>query len=127
MTAVVVLLGAASVLAGVPLRAQEAGEARVLRFEDAVELALERNTSLLRARTDVELTGAEATQAWMSFLPQVTVDARGRRSFGRSFSQEEGRILSESNDFFDTGVRASVQLFNGWERTASVRGASLRE
>lgn len=128
VTAVAVLAGAAAVLAAAPLGAQEeAGEPRVLRFEDAVELALERNTDLLRARTDVELRSAVATRAWMDFLPEVTVDARGRRSFGRSFSQEEGRILSESNDFFDTGVRASVQLFSGWERTASLRRASLRE
>ena len=127
VAAMAVLLWAASALTASSLRAQSAAESRVLRFEDAVEMALERNTDLLRARTDVELQGAVETRQWMDFLPQVTVDARGRRSFGRSFSQEEGRILSESNDFFDTGVRASVELFTGWERTASLRSASLRE
>ncbi len=108
---------------GAPVGAQDV---RVVTFEDAVDLALERNTDLLRARTDVELRRTEETREWMDFLPEVSVATRARRSFGRSFSREEGAILSESNDIVDTGLTATVELFDGLERVASVRGASMR-
>jgi outer membrane protein len=100
---------------------------RVITFEEAVDLALEGNTDLLRARTDVDLRGTLETRARMDFLPELSVATRGRRSFGRSFSQEEGEVLSESNDFLDGGLSARIELFNGLERWASLREASLAE
>jgi outer membrane protein len=110
------------------VRPESPGEvARVVTFGEAVGLALERNTDLLRARADVELRGTVETREWMDFLPEVTVSTAGRRTFGRRFSQEEGAILSESSDVFDTGVTARLELFNGLERVASLRSASLRE
>jgi outer membrane protein len=104
-----------------------AQEPRVITFEAAVDRALERNTDLLRARTEVDLRGTLETRERMDFLPRLSVATRSRRSFGRSFSQEEGEVLSESNDFLDTGVSASVELFTGLERWASLRAATLSE
>ena len=104
-----------------------AQEPRVITFEEAVDLALERNTELLRARSEVELRGTLEARERMDFLPRVGLATRGRRSGGRSFSQEEGEVLRESNDFLDAGVSASVELFTGLERWASLREASLAE
>jgi len=99
----------------------------VVTFDEAVELALERATPLRRARADVRLQDVLATRERIDFLPQLTLSSRGRRTFGRSFSQEEGAILSQTNDFFDAGLSASVNLFDGFEKFASMEEASLRE
>lgn len=105
----------------------EAQEPTVITFGEAIELAMERNTDLLRARADIELRGAVQLRERMDFLPEVSLSTRGRRSFGRSFSQEDGAILSEVNDVLDGGVSASLNLFDGMEKFASLRQASLQE
>lgn len=124
----VVLVVASGVALAAPTEAQEPAPApRVITFGEAVDLALERNTALLRARTDVDLRGTLEVRERMDFLPRLSLSTRGRRSFGRSFSQEEGQVLRESNDFLDGGLSAGMELFNGLERWASLREASLAE
>ena len=102
-------------------------EARVITFVEAVDLALERNTDLDRARADVDLSGIVQTRERLDFVPQVSVSSSGRRSFGRSFSQEQGGILSDVTDLFDAGVSVRMNVFNGGEKIASLRQASLQE
>lgn len=107
-----------------PLRAQEP---RAITFEDAVERALVRSTDVLRARAQLDASGTVQTREKMDFLPELSLSTRGTRSFGRSFSQAEGAILSESNDIVDAGLSVSMNLFDGLESFASLRQASLRE
>lgn len=117
-------LAMACLLAPRPSAAQEPTR---VTFEDAVDRALRLGTDILRARADVELAGAQESREWMSFLPQLSLSTSARRSFGRSFSQQEGQILSETNDALDGGVSANLTLFDGMRRFSSVRRAALEE
>lgn len=101
--------------------------ARSLSYRDAVRIALEQNTDLMRARDQVLLRDTELTRQRMRFLPDLQLSSGTSRTFGRSFSQEEGQILSETSDFFDADLSMSVDLFNGFERFASMRRAGLQE
>jgi outer membrane protein len=122
--AVLGALACAALLLPAALRAQEP---RTITFEDAVQRALVRSTDVLRAQAQLGASGAVETREKMDFLPELSLSTRGTRSFGRSFSQAEGAILSESNDIVDAGLSVSMSLFDGLENFASLRQASLRE
>ena len=125
--AVVALLLAPALPSGAAVAQEPVPEQRVITFAEAVNLALDRNTDLERARLDVDLSGIVQTRERLDFVPQISVSSTGRRSFGRSFSQEQGGILSDVTDLFDAGVSARMNLFNGGEKIASLRQASLQE
>ena len=107
-----------------PARAQEA---QVVTFEDAVRIALEQNTDLKRAQNNARLRDVLVTQERIDFLLDLQLSSGGTRSFGRSFSQEEGQIINETSDFFGADASASVNLFNGFEKVASLRRAGFEE
>ena len=108
-------------------RASHAQEAQVVTFEDAVRIALQQNTDLKRAQNNAHLRDVLVTQERMDFLPDLQLSSNGTRSFGRSFSQEEGQIINETSDFFGAEASASINLFNGFEKVASLQRAGFEE
>lgn len=104
-----------------------AQEPRTITLEEAIGIALRQNPDVQRARADLSLERFQSTVQYMDFLPELELSSSVTRSFGRSFSQEEGQILSETSDFFGLEVSASMELFDGFERLASVRRAGLEE
>ena len=108
-------------------RAVRAQAVQVVTFEDAVRIALQQNTDLKRAQNAARLRDVLVTRERMDFLPDLEVASGGTRSFGRSFSQEEGQIINETSDFFGADASASVNLFNGFEKVASLRQAGFEE
>lgn len=83
-------------------------------------MALVRNSDVKRAENEAEYRGAVVTREYMDFLPSVDISNRGTRTFGRSFSQEEGTILSETSDFYAVEANANLDLFQGFEGLASL-------
>lgn len=110
---------------GGTVRAQ--AETAVVTLDEAVRIALEQNTDLKRAESDVRARRFAATQERFDFLPDLQLASDGTRTFGRSFSQQEGGIINETSTFFGAEVNASVDLFNGFEHFASLRRADLEE
>ena len=104
-----------------------AQETRVVTYREALRIALQRSTDVLRARRSADLQGLEATRQAMDFLPSLELSSGATRTFGRSFSQQEGQILSQTSDFIDLGGSASLQLFNGFEKWASLEQARRQE
>lgn len=110
-----------------PGHAAHAQEVRTITFEEAIRIALQQNTDLKRAQNDVQLRDAYSRVERMDFLPQLQLSSSRTRTFGRSFSQEEGAIINETSDFFGADASASVNLFNGFENFSSLRRAELEE
>jgi len=108
-------------------RTGAAQEPRVVTYREALRIAVQRSTDVLRARRSAELQGLEATRQAMDFLPSLELSSGATRTFGRSFSQQEGEILSQTSDFIDLGGSASLQLFNGFEKWASLERAQRQE
>lgn len=102
-------------------------EARTITYEEALRMALQSNTTVRRARSQVGLLSSLSTGERMDFLPTLELSTSGTRTFGRSFSQEEGAILSETSDFIGGGVSAGLTLFNGFEQFASLEQAEREE
>ncbi len=130
LTALLVLVPAAwsAAAAQAPGETPAEGEdVRVVTYRDALRMAVQRSTEVQRARNDADLRGLEATQQALEFLPSVELSSGATRTFGRSFSQQEGEILSQTSDFVDLGGSASLQLFNGFEKWASLEEAQQAE
>ncbi|MGA1199285.1 MAG: hypothetical protein ACO36I_22550, partial [Candidatus Latescibacterota bacterium] len=86
-----------------------------ISYQDALQMALVRNSDVKRAENDAEYRGVVVSREYMDFLPSLDVSNRGTRTFGRSFSQEEGTILSETSDFYALEANANLELFRGFE------------
>ena len=104
------------------LPAQEAG---IITFSDAVRIALERNTALRIARNTTALDATAVSQQRAQLLPDFRLNTQGAQSYGRSFSQSEGRIIDQATRSFTAGVSSGMTLFNGFGNVAAVREARL--
>jgi outer membrane protein len=123
LTPLLALSAAAASVAAAPAAAAVAQDPENVTLAEAIEIALRRNTDMLRARAELSMSRYRSTVATLEYLPQVQLSSGFTRSFGRSFSQEEGQILSETSDFFGVEVSASMELFDGFERVATNRRA----
>jgi outer membrane protein len=113
------------VSAGSAQAQQPSAPDRTISFDEAVEIALDQNTTLRRATNSARRGDIAVSRARMDFLPSLNFSSGGNRNFGRSFSREEGGIVSETSDFFSVSTSASVNLFNGFGDVASLNRASL--
>lgn len=99
---------------------------RTIQFDEAVRIALDQNTTLRRAINQSQRQDINVLDARMDFVPNLQLSSGTQRSFGRSFSQEEGGIVNETTDFFNTSVSTSVNVFNGFQDVASLEEANLQ-
>ena len=108
-----------------PLAAQEAP--RTISFDEAVAIALERNTTLKLAENAAALDAAAVRQEKMQFLPSLSLNTRTDQSYGRYFDQNEGQIFNETTESVSGGVSSSVVVFDGFANTTSLKAARLSE
>jgi outer membrane protein len=115
-------------VAAVPaLGAQAPPPQQTITFDDAIRIALRQNTALQQANNASELNSANVRQQRLSFLPDLRFSTNTGQSYGRTFSQDEGRIINETTQSLNAGVTSSVTLFNGLTNVASLRSAQLSE
>lgn len=110
----------ACLLAPAPVRA---AQARIIAFDEAVRIALEQNASLRQARNAAALADVSVRQARGQFLPDLSLATRGGKTFGRTFNQEEGRIIDQTTDTLNLNASSGVTLFDGFANTAGLREA----
>jgi outer membrane protein len=119
---------AAGVAAGVgSMDRADAQERRAITLETAVEIALERNPTLRQAENAADMSSLTVRQQRMQLLPNLNLTSSTDRSYGRAFSQDEGRILNQTTNSFSGGLQSNVVLFNGLSNLASLRQAQLNE
>ena len=101
--------------------------AQTITLEQAIEIALERNPTLQIAENTAELDAITVRQQEMSFFPNLNLNTSTSQSYGRTFSQDEGRIINQSTNSLSGGVSSSVTLFNGFSNVASLQQARLNQ
>ncbi|HKZ72501.1 MAG TPA: TolC family protein, partial [Steroidobacteraceae bacterium] len=109
------------------LRPAKAQDTRIITFDEAVRIALEQNATLRQTENATEASRVAVEQARARFLPDLSLSTRGTRSFGRTFSESEGRIVDRSTDTVNVGASSSVTLFDGFANVASLREARFGE
>jgi len=131
LTVALLLVLATMVVAAPRATAQPVGsdtpagaDTTVISFDQAVNIALDQNTSLKRASNEVRRAETNVWAERMDWAPNATLSSGLSRNFGRSFSQEEGGIVDQSTDFFRVDVSGSVSLRGlGVENYASMKNA----
>ena len=118
LSAAIILLSAVGASAQEPI---------TITLQQAVQLGLERNPTLLTAENSAELSSLTVRQQRMQLLPSLNVTSSTQQSYGRTFNQDEGRILNQTTQSFNGGLSSNVVLFNGLSNLASLRQARLTE
>ena len=122
-----ILAGALLGVAGVPAWGQVQPGPRVITFEEAIEIALDRNPTVRTARNNLRLDEIAVRQERTSFLPDLRFSTNTSQRYGRNFSQDEGRIINTTTNSVNGSVSTGVTLFDGFSNVASLRSARLTE
>jgi outer membrane protein len=107
------------------LRPALAADARIITFQDAVQIALEDNTLLRQAQNAARAGDVTVNQARGQFYPDLALSSRGAQSYGRTFDESEGRVFDTSTRALSVGLSSSVTLFDGFGNTATLNQARL--
>jgi outer membrane protein len=111
------------VLTGLLCLPAPAQELRRITFDQAVQLALERNITVQRARNAMDLQETQIAAEKADFLPNLNASTGANRVYGLSFDQTTGRTFTEASDGFSTSLSSSYQLYTGSERRSSLEQA----
>jgi Outer membrane protein len=94
-----------------------------IAFDEAVRTALDQNTDIKRAQASARQANTEVRSEWMDFAPNLNLNLRADRSFGRTFNQVIGDVITRTEDRVGGSVSSNVTLFNGFENTTSLNQA----
>lgn len=123
--AMCLMIGATSLWTATPAAAQSPDTTRIT-FDEAVNIALDQNTTLKRAANDVRRSESVLWQERLDWAPTANLSSGVSRDFGRSFSPEEGAIVNESVDFFSVTAQSGITLQGlGIQNWTSMRNAEL--
>lgn len=107
--------------------ATTSGPTQTITFDDAIRIALKQNTTLEQANNSAALDAANVRQQRLSFLPDLRLSTNTGQNYGRTFSQEEGRIIDQTTQSLTAGISSSMTLFNGLTNVANLRSAQLTQ
>lgn len=106
---------------------QPSAPTQTITFNDAIAIALRQNITLRQANNTAALNSATARQQRLALLPDLRFNSTTGQNYGRTFSQDEGRILNQTTQSLNAGVSSSLTLFNGLTNVANLRSAQLTE
>src|SRR5437773_5184252 len=93
---------------------------------EAVRRALDVQPAMVQARGDARNAGANQRSAWGAFLPTVSTSASASRSNQDRFDPNSTTRLPPGYAYTG-GLFATLQLFDGFQRLATLRASSATE
>jgi outer membrane protein TolC len=119
---------ALALLAGAtPLAAQTADSTRpVVTLEQAIALSLKTQPSVVQATVAVDNAGARVRSAKAAWLPSLDFSASGNQSYSgvpARVDPNTGLAVGSSSGSISTGLRSSLTLFDGFQRSADTKSA----
>ncbi len=100
-----------------------AQEVQRITFNDAVQIALEKNVALRRAANNVDFDAIALSRQRSNFLPDLSLNTNGSNFAGRTFNQEDARFVNETTQSLNASASSNITLFQGMGRVASYREA----
>jgi len=101
-----------------------AQDTNILKFSEAVRIALENNITLLQETNRLDVFQSDKSSSYASMAPSVVVSGNYGRNDGNSFNQQEGRVVNGQLDFLNGSVNMNMTLFNGLNRLKNTKSAS---
>jgi outer membrane protein len=100
-----------------------AQEVEVITLEDAIQIALEKNISLLQAGNNLQRNDAEVLRATGDFLPNLNLSGGASRTVGRQFNQATISFQEFTNNSINANLSGGLILFNGLQNINNLRAA----
>lgn len=119
------IAGSAAAQAAPEASASTQTAARTITLEEAINIALRQNSTLVQAENAAATADIAEKQAQMRFLPTFSASTSTSNAVGRNFSQDEGRIITSATQSVNAGISSSVTVFDGFANVANLRGARL--
>ncbi len=92
-------------------------------FEDALQIALQRNVDLQKTRRNLDLQGTAVRSARADFLPNLNFSVNPNQQYGLAFDQTAGKLVSETSESMSMGLSTGITLFDGFGNTNTLRQA----
>ncbi len=100
-------------------------QTRSITLEEALDLALRVNPTVVQARGQVSIADAGKLQALGNWLPSVSASSGFSAQPGREvLDPTTNTLITPTSTSYSGGVSASLQLFNGFRRLAENRSAN---
>ena len=96
-----------------------------ITLDEAIGLALAASPEVARADLAEQGRAIAERGAGVERLPSVSFQAQPSQSYGLSFDQTTGQLVSQTVESFSTGVSAQYTLYDGGRTRALVRQARL--
>ncbi len=127
LAAAIAPLGAQTPPVTTPVPAAAGTQPRVITLREAVGIALEHNIALRQAENSSELDELAVRSARQAFIPDLRFSTNTGQSYGRNFSQDEGRIVNQTTESVSAGVQSGMTLWDGGGNRATLRQARITE
>ena len=101
----------------------QAQDMREVRFNEAVQIALENNTSIKRAQNGLDLQELTVRTEKAAFLPNLNLNTGANRNWGLTFDQTVGQLRNTSTDGFNMSASTGINLFNGFADVSGLNAA----
>ncbi|KYG78820.1 TolC family protein [Roseivirga echinicomitans] len=98
---------------------------RVLTLDECIQIALDNNLDIKRARNEAISARAGYTQSKFNFLPDLSAGASHRWSEGLSFDQTSGTRVNTTTLGGSASIGASVTIFGGFSKNLELSRSKL--
>lgn len=99
----------------------QANAQQVLTLEECIEIALENNLSIKRARNNAISAKAGYRQSKMQFLPSLSASASHRWNEGLQFDQTSGGLVNTTTLSGGGSINGNLTIFNGFQNVFGVQ------
>ncbi len=96
----------------------------ILSYEDALNIAVEKNILLQQQKNQLKLASAQHIQSYANYLPDLNIVSSGSRTTGRQFSDARGEIIDGEQDVFDYNINSTMLVFNGFRNYYQLKQTS---
>lgn len=95
-----------------------------LSLEDAIKIAVDSATTILKSKNDIELGAIQVLQAYGQFLPNLTFSATAGAAQGKYLNYAVTPAQVSTRDWgASLQISSSLNIFNGYADSASLRSA----
>ncbi|WP_339695557.1 TolC family protein [uncultured Roseivirga sp.] len=98
---------------------------RVLTLDECIQIALDNNLDIKRARNEAISARAGYTRSKFDFLPDLSAGASHRWSEGLSFDQTSGTRVNTTTLGGGASIGASVTIFSGFSKNLELSRSKL--
>lgn len=127
-------IGVITLLAGLgnvqPAQAQSSSlsspssqQVQSITLEEAIQIALENNTQIQRARNQIEQQEMNVLNATSQFIPDLSASVSGNTNIGRQFDEATISFDDITSSTISPGLSTSIPLFQGWQNRNNLRSA----